>query len=213
MANKPLIKKKQISTDLDIEDLEELGLEPVSSAAVQGLPEYSVIIDSDLFRTIKIKDSYEIYLSTAISHPVAYVPLISLLRALNKSDKVNIYINSPGGDVSAAIQIIHAIEECKAKVKAIIDGHCISIAPVIALAVKDVVVKPHSLIMFHDTSGGVLEGKTNSVLFQQEAYRRHYISLLTKTAGRVLSKKEILDMLDGKDFWLTGKEFLRRLDV
>jgi ATP-dependent protease ClpP protease subunit len=209
MISRPIIKKKQRNED-HIEELDEDDLEHTAPPP-PSLPEYSIIIDSDNFRTIKVRGEYYVYLSTEIGSSSVYVPIISFFRALSKNDKVTIFVNSPGGQVSTAVQIIHAIQECKAKTKAVIDSECMSMAPLIALSCKEIVVNPFALIMFHDTSGGVIRDKTNAVMIQQQALNKHYRLILTKLAGKILTDEEITQLLHGKDFYFTQKEFLKRL--
>ena len=63
---------------------------------------------------------------------------------------VDVWINSPGGDVFAAVQIYNMLMEHKGHVTVKIDALAASAASVIAMAGTDVFVTPGSMMMIHN---------------------------------------------------------------
>jgi ATP-dependent protease ClpP protease subunit len=66
---------------------------------------------------------------------------------------LNVYINSPGGDVQAGVNIANALREQSAKgrtVNTIVEGIAASIASVIAMAGTTVQIADNALIMIHN---------------------------------------------------------------
>lgn len=77
---------------------------------------------------------------------------IAELNAI-KSPKIDMHINSPGGEVFDGAAIYNAIKRHPASVTAYIDGIAASIASVIALAGDRVIMAANALYMMHNPSG------------------------------------------------------------
>ena len=67
---------------------------------------------------------------------------------------IEVWINSPGGDVFAAAQIYDMLMEHKGHVKVMIDSLAASAASVIALAGTEVLISPPGMIMIHNPATG-----------------------------------------------------------
>jgi ATP-dependent protease ClpP protease subunit len=65
-------------------------------------------------------------------------------------DTINLYVNSPGGDVYDATAIMNALRRHSAKVVATVDGLAASAASYIIQAADEVVMSPGSQLMIHD---------------------------------------------------------------
>lgn len=63
---------------------------------------------------------------------------------------ITVWINSPGGDCVAAAQIYNMLSNYKGKVTVKIDGIAASAASVIAMAGKEVLMSPVSMLMIHN---------------------------------------------------------------
>ena len=73
-----------------------------------------------------------------------------------KSSKIDMHINSPGGEVFDGAAIYNAVKRHPATVTSYIDGIAASIASVIALAAEKVVMAENAIYMMHNPSGLVL---------------------------------------------------------
>lgn len=74
------------------------------------------------------------------------------VRAIT-ADKIDLRLNSPGGDVFDGIAIHNVLRSHPATVTTYVDSLAASIASVIALAGDRVVMQPHSQMMIHDAWG------------------------------------------------------------
>ena len=76
-------------------------------------------------------------------------------------DKINVYINSYGGEVAEGLAIYNQLKRHKAKVKTVCDGFACSAASVIFMAGDERVMSTASLLMIHNawtwTSGNSKE--------------------------------------------------------
>lgn len=66
------------------------------------------------------------------------------------SDKLDVHLNSPGGDIFDGLAIYQALKSHKAEVTVFVDGLAASIASVIAQAGDRVVMAPKASMMIHD---------------------------------------------------------------
>ena len=72
------------------------------------------------------------------------------LDALGDIDVLNVYINSPGGDVFAGQAIYSMLKRHKAQVKVYIDGLAASIASLVAMAGDKVIMPANAMMMIHN---------------------------------------------------------------
>jgi len=81
---------------------------------------------------------------------VSAVNLSKQLEALGDVDKIDVYINSYGGEVAEGLAIYNALKRHKAKVTTYCDGFACSIASVIFMAGDERVMNESSLLMIHN---------------------------------------------------------------
>jgi ATP-dependent protease ClpP protease subunit len=155
---------------------------------------------------------HEFYLSGVIETADEYIPWFDTIRHAGSNDAIKIYINSYGGDMNTAIQMLRVINETEATVIASIEGACMSAATMILLAADNVEVSPHSQIMFHNYSGGTI-GKGSDMHSQIEFERKWSIKLMNDVYQGFLSKDEIQKLIDGSDIWMDGDEVVKRLEA
>ncbi|HET9040545.1 MAG TPA: head maturation protease, ClpP-related, partial [Gemmatimonadales bacterium] len=74
------------------------------------------------------------------------------LKAVDTAE-INLYINSPGGEVFDGLAIHNALRSHRARVMVQVDSLAASIASVIAMAADRIVMSPHSQMMIHDAQG------------------------------------------------------------
>ena len=84
-----------------------------------------------------------------------------LMEAEKASRRVNVRINSNGGEVYCGIAIYNAIKNSKADVRIYVDGIAASMASVIALCGKPVEMSKYARLMLHSVSGGCYGNKND----------------------------------------------------
>lgn len=152
---------------------------------------------------------YDLYLSGPIEGPDLYVDWMDTIRNAYQGDDVIIHINSGGGVIDTALQMLRCISETTAHVTCSVEGSCMSAATMIFLAGDTLLISPHSLFMFHNYSGGTF-GKGgemyDNVVFEREWSRR----FLQDIYKNFLTDQEIQAMLDNKDIWMHSEEVIER---
>ena len=162
------------------------------------------------------KNIYHLWLVDEISEPKQYLKWYDILQSATEEDLVIIHINCYGGDLFTAIQIVTQIKTCQAQVVCQIESTCASAATMVALACDGLICYPHGYMMIH-TSSGFSYGKQSDINKQEEFYNPWLEDFFTEIYKHFLTKKEISDVLDGKDMWLTSSDvmerFKKRVDI
>jgi len=151
------------------------------------------------------------YLSGRIGEPEEYVEWFDIIRNANEGDTIKIHINSPGGDLFTAIQFMRVLADCRCTVITSVEGACMSAATLIFLMSDLFEISDHSSFMFHNYSGGVV-GKGGEMHDQTIHEYEWSKKIFADCYGGFLSKKEIVAMTEGKDFWMSGDEVASRLE-
>ena len=124
-------------------------------------------------------------------------------------DKIDVRINSCGGDVFSGMAIYTALRNSKADITIYIDGVAASIAGVIALCGKPLYMSPYAKLMLHAVSGGAWGNASDlrDMAVQMEALQGDLAAMI---AGRCGMKQEdvLAKYFDEKDHWLSAREAL-----
>ena len=124
-------------------------------------------------------------------------------------DKIDVRINSCGGDVFSGIAIYTALRNSKADITIYIDGVAASIAGVIALCGKPLYMSPYAKLMLHSVSGGAWGNASDlrDMATQMDSLQGDLAAMI---AGRCGMKQEdvLSKYFDEKDHWLSAREAL-----
>lgn len=146
-----------------------------------------------------------------VTSPEDYTDWFDIIRGCTENDVVKIHINSPGGNLFAAIQLMRVLAETQATVICSVEGECMSAATMIFLQADILEVSDHCMFMFHNYSGGTF-GKGGEMLDQLNYEREWSETLLREVYADFLSTEEIDSILNNKDIWMTGKEVVKRIE-
>ena len=133
-----------------------------------------------------------------------------LMVAEEAYKRIDVRINSNGGEVYAGIAIFNALRSSKADVRIYIDGIAASMASVVALCGRPVEMSKYARLMIHSVSGGCYGDKNElkSVLAEVEGLEVTLCEMLAEKLGA--SPDDIkARYFDGTDHWLTADEALR----
>lgn len=126
-------------------------------------------------------------------------------------EDIHIHINSRGGSLQAAVQIVSAIESCKGAVYGHIEGLCHSAATLIFLSCDYFIVEADCSFMIHNYSGGAF-GKGGEI-YEQALHTREWVyTLMAAVYTPFLTDEEILSVRCNQDIWLVSAQVLERLD-
>ena len=135
-----------------------------------------------------------IFLGTPIDDDVANVVIAQLLflESEDPDKDVNLYINSPGGSVTAGLAIYDTMQCIRPAVSTICMGQAASMGAVLltAGATGKRFSLPHSRIMIHQVSSGVSGQATDIEIHAKEILRlKHKLNeILHKHTGQPLEK-------------------------
>lgn len=152
-----------------------------------------------------------IFLDGAIDDHVANVVIAQLLflEAEDPTKDIHLYINSPGGVVTAGMAIYDTMQYIRPDVSTICIGSCASMAAVLltAGAPGKRYALPHSNIMIHQPLGGVQGQATEIEIHAREILRiREEINgILSKHTGQTIEK---IKQDTERDNFMTAKEAL-----
>jgi ATP-dependent Clp protease, protease subunit len=150
-----------------------------------------------------------VFLGTAIDDTVANLVIAQLLHL--ESDKpdqdVSLYINSPGGDMTALFAIYDTMQFLRPDVATICVGQAASAAAVLlaAGAPGKRAVLPNSRVLIHQPHGGAQGQSTDLELAVAEMVemRRRMVSILAAATGQ--TEQRIMSDID-RDYILRGAD-------
>ena len=137
-----------------------------------------------------------IFLGTHIDDTVASLVIAQLLflQAENKDQDIFLYINSPGGIITAGLAVMDTMNFIQPNVATICMGQAASMAAVLlaAGAPGKRSALPNSRIMIHQPAGGV-EGQASDIEIHAAEiikFKKELNRLLSKLTGQSLKKVE-----------------------
>lgn len=150
-----------------------------------------------------------IFLGVPIDNDVANIIQAQLLYLESVDDKadISLYINSPGGEVSAGLAIYDTMQLIKPNVATICTGMAASMAAILlcAGAKGKRSILPHAKVMIHQPMGGA-QGQASDIIIaarQIETVRGEICDILSKHTGTERSKIE--QDID-RDYWMNAIE-------
>lgn len=156
---------------------------------------------------VKNGDSASLYIYDVISADwgVSALQVVDAITQASDAPVLNVYVNSPGGDVFESRAIMAAIDRFPGKTVAHIDSLCASAATSIALACDEVNMNQGALFMIHNASTMVWGDKrtmrdTGDLL---EKIELSIIKDYTSKTGK--DDAEVIAMMDDET-WLTADQ-------
>jgi ATP-dependent Clp protease protease subunit len=182
-------------------------------------PVYDYLVPTVVEQTSRGERGYDIYsrllkdrivfLGTPIDDAVGNLIMAQLLHLESEDpDKdVNLYINSPGGDVSALLAIYDTMQYIKCDVSTIVMGLAASAAAVLLLAGADGkrFALPNARVLLHQPHGGA-QGQAVDIEIQAKEIMRLRALLEQIISGHTGQPLEKVTKDTDRDFILTAQE-------
>lgn len=131
------------------------------------------------------------------------------LDTLGDIKALNIYINSPGGDVFEGVSISNMLKRMNCVKNIYIDGLAASIASVIAMAGDKVIMPSNSMMMIHN-AWTFTQGNSNDLRKLADDLDKMDVSIrqsyLEKSKGKI-SEEKLIELMN-EETWLTAEECL-----
>ncbi len=150
-----------------------------------------------------------IFMGTGIDDQVSNVLIAQLLylEAEAPEKDIHIYINSPGGSVSAGLAIYDTLSYIKSEIETICIGQAASMAALILSAgtIGKRMALPHARIMIHQPMGGFSGQASDIDIHAREIIRiKNELNLiLSNTTGQPLERVETDT---DRDFFMSGDQ-------
>ncbi|MED5330104.1 MAG: ATP-dependent Clp protease proteolytic subunit [Planctomycetota bacterium] len=153
-----------------------------------------------------------IFMGTGISDGVANAIIAQLLflETENRSQDINIYINSPGGSVTAGLAIYDAMQHVACPVSTFCVGQAASMGAVLLAAgtAGKRYILPHSRVMIHQPWGGT-GGTAADIRIQADeilALKKTLNEIIASHTGQTVKK---IEKDTDRDRYLTSEESLK----
>jgi ATP-dependent Clp protease protease subunit len=150
-----------------------------------------------------------IFLGGAIDDDVANIVIAQLLflEAEDPKKDITIYVNSPGGSVTAGLAIIDAMRHIKPDVSTVCVGMAASMGShIMASGAKGKrFALPNSEIMIHQPHGG-MEGQTSDMAIRAEWYikiKKKLSKMMSEATGQPLDR---IEKDEDRDFFMSADE-------
>ena len=131
-----------------------------------------------------------VFINGEINDDMASAVVAELLFLEDKP--VSLYINSPGGSVTAGLAIYDTMRHIRCRVHTLCVGQACSMAAVLLAAGDDRSLLPSARVMIHQPSGGA-EGKQTDIMITAREITRiraKLSAILAKHTGQSLAKVE-----------------------
>ncbi len=132
--------------------------------------------------------------------------IVKELQSL-ETDKLNVHINSYGGDVSEGLAIYNVLKNSQMKITTLCDGFACSAASVIFMAGDERIMNSASLLMIHN-AWSYASGNANDFRKKAEDLDKITQASINAYMSRVkITENELKEKMD-KESWLTAEEAL-----
>lgn len=153
-----------------------------------------------------------IFLGGAIDSEIANLIIAQLLFLENEDPKkdITLYVNSPGGHVTAGLAIIDTMNFIKPDVSTVCVGMAASMgAMILSAGAKDKrFVLPNSEVMIHQPLGGA-EGQASDIAIAAENIlktRTVLYKMLAKNTSKPLAQ---IEKDADRNYWMSGEEAVK----
>jgi len=150
-----------------------------------------------------------IFLGTDINDYTANVLQAQMLYldSVDPEKDISVYINSPGGSVSAGLGIYDTMQFINSKVQTICTGMAASMAAVLLVAGHKGKrsALPHSRVMIHQPLGGA-QGQASDIEItarEIQKYKKELYNIIAEHSGQPFDK--VWEDSD-RDYWMTAQE-------
>ena len=148
-----------------------------------------------------------IFIGTSIDDDVANVIQAQLLYLQSLDDKadISLYLNTPGGIVSAGLGIYDTMQIISPKVNTICTGLAASMGSILLSAGEKRSILPHARVMIHQPLGGVT-GQASDIIIEAEEIKKCRDGLCNILAEHTKQPFDKVFQDMDRDHWFTAQE-------
>ena len=172
------------------------------------IDEEKLEMEGGLFQITPKHTKYSLYLGDFRAEDSELNEIYNTLRD-PKPKTLEIFIDSYGGLVDEGQRFQNIITNHFSNVDTYLDNKGYSMGALLFTFGDRRIVHEYSEIMFHNYSSGYY-GKGHEVEARTKHDKKSLSKYFKSSLKPYFTKQEIKDMLNGKDFWMTSKEMLKR---
>ena len=148
-----------------------------------------------------------IFIGTPIDDDVANVVQAQLLYLASLDDKadISLYLNTPGGIVSAGLGIYDTMQLITPKVNTICTGLAASMGSILLAAGEERSILPHARVMIHQPLGGAT-GQASDIIIEAEEIKKCRDELCSILAEHTKQSFDRVFQDMDRDHWFTAQE-------
>ena len=148
-----------------------------------------------------------IFVGTQIDNDVANIVQAQLLYLQSLDDKadISLYLNTPGGIVSAGLGIYDTMQLIRPNVNTICTGLAASMGSILLVAGKERSILPHAKVMIHQPLGGAA-GQASDILIEAEEIKKCRDELCSILAEHTKQPFDRVFQDMDRDHWFTAQE-------
>ena len=156
-----------------------------------------LMMDRIIFLGTEIND----YTATVLQAQMLY------LDSVDPEKDISVYVNSPGGSVSAGLGIYDTMQFINSDVQTICTGMAASMAAVLLVAGQKGkrAALPHSRVMIHQPMGGA-QGQASDIEItakEIQKYKKELYNIIAQHSGQPFDK---VWADSDRDYWMTAEE-------
>lgn len=158
--------------------------------------------------------NYSIFLYGETSSAFDFAEAINAIENADEHDQITIYLSGGGGCVSSTDAFLHAIntaQERGVRVHCVASGMVASAHTFIILACSSYECAEGVHFLIHNGSLGD-GGSYNQFKASSQFFLKYMETRFREVYKNFLTDKELDDVLEGKDLWMTGSEFHARYE-
>ena len=148
-----------------------------------------------------------IFVGSQIDNDVANIVQAQLLYLQSLDDKadISLYLNTPGGIVSAGLGIYDTMQLIRPNVNTICTGLAASMGSILLVAGKERSILPHAKVMIHQPLGGAA-GQASDILIEAEEIKKCRDELCSILAEHTKQPFDRVFQDMDRDHWFTAQE-------
>jgi ATP-dependent Clp protease, protease subunit len=127
------------------------------------------------------------------------------IRDAGDVSKIDVHINSPGGDVWEGLAIHNLLKDHEAKVNVKVDGVAASSASVIAMAGDTITIPKNALLMIHNPWSFAM-GYESDLRKQADVLAKHKTAIIETYLTKTKKSADEVSKLMDEETWFTGAE-------
>jgi ATP-dependent protease ClpP protease subunit len=152
---------------------------------------------------------FNCYIWGEIEDCTQFIHTVEALQQATENDSVVIHLSTDGGSLDATDTLLTAMRQCAGRVLVKATGGVHSAGTVILLSADEFELSENFNALIHNGSCGS-GGKFSDYVAHSRHNVKYMSTVMFNTYKGFLTDDEIMQLLDGKDFWLNAEEFVTR---